>query len=192
MKRKIYYIIVCSIFCISILSSCSTVKKVAAQEKLTVDYTASVEQLIMNGNYWDYDHQINSVNFSTEKSHGKDTLEVVLVTFENKRHVSYNFVKKWMHKNSMRPASLKELQNYLNQTPDSLITAPIVAIGSVAIKVTEAPTAIVNLTNYGTKGFVPFWGEGWSVPGKCARNMTLEPWETGCGGSFQFLAVKIK
>ena len=192
MKKKFLLAnLLCILSSVIIFSSCTSVKITSVPGKLYVDYALTPEELISTGDYELYDAQINSLNFSDEKSAGKDTLEVALVDF-NKRHISYRYAAKWMRKNGMRPATLKEMQYFVEAVPDSSIHDPFVAIGSVSHTITSAPTVVINSIIHAKKGFVPVWGEGVTVPGRCARNLTLEPLEKGTGNPFQFLAVKIK
>jgi hypothetical protein len=73
----------------------------------------SIEKLIIAGHYESINKQINSKNFFSEKTSGKDTLKMRLVNFKD--YMTSAEVKKYMKKNKMRPASLKELLSFGEQ-----------------------------------------------------------------------------
>jgi len=72
-----------------------------------IDYSMSIKKLKTSGHYVRVNGKINSKNFSEEKTSGKNTLKMCLINFKD--YMTLAGIRKYLDKNNMRPATLKEL-----------------------------------------------------------------------------------
>ncbi len=103
------------------------VNPVIATFQLSVNYGASVAQLVKMGKYKDPHPDINDKNFKTKRK-GKKHLEAQLVHFG--RDMSSEAVLAELDRLGLRPAELHELLAFGIEHPDEQLKHPIVALGS--------------------------------------------------------------
>lgn len=94
---------------------------------ISVDYEKSIENRVKSGQYDEFNHDINSRNFSTNR---KGTAEVKVALIHFLEYVSTNNALKEIYLIGMRPIKLHELLAFGEKYPDVQREFPIVALNS--------------------------------------------------------------
>ncbi len=137
--------------------------------RLTIDYTQSLEQLILAGHYNQVHSDIATRNFPTH-GEGRVKLKVVLVQFD--RSISSDEVLIQLERLDLRPCTIAELGAFGVANPELQRQFPIVAMGSVWTDRHENRYIGYIWTDTGQRKFDLYW--------------FIHSWRSDC----RFLAVR--
>ncbi|MFZ2072401.1 MAG: hypothetical protein WA101_03450 [Minisyncoccia bacterium] len=168
---------------ISLLSCTSFTQKNNDGKNFSVDYTMSIEQLIVAGHYDCINSEVNSKNFFEEKTSGKCTLKMHLINFKD--YMTSEDVKKCMDKNNLRPASLKELLAFGITNLPFLKKHSVFALGS-SLKVNMPGVKVKDefftkeIFTGGTDYFFPYIGENGFGQVELGMITQANNWDSDC------------
>lgn len=125
--------------------------------RVLVDYYRSLEDMIAAGKYDYANPDINAKHFPVAK-HGKEDVAVELVHFD--RNISSDEAIPELDKMGFRPATLPELLAFGEKYPDVQRRFPVVALGSVWLRLSGRRNVACLWGDSTERGLTLSWFEG--------------------------------